>query len=188
MSDNRKKIDQARTLAERVHEGDMYGNKSYIKGHLDRANTMVDDMIINGMIPYTQINITDLRCVLYLHDTLEDHPDLIDAYDITVAFGLEISEAVQEVTKSEEDEDYAEYILRIAASDNLLAICAKCVDLAVNIETSLNKKQLNSYKRARLAKYKLATCVLSNTMSTMWVINEEKQTCGGNCQCKQEKE
>jgi (p)ppGpp synthase/HD superfamily hydrolase len=177
MNDNQKKVERSKVLASVIHKGDKYNGMTYMQGHLDRAEVMLEEMILAGMLPYTEVNVTDLKCALYLHDTLEDHPDKITFRDICDGFGQDVAEAVKIVTKTADDPDYAEYIIRVLSSDNLLAICTKFVDLAVNIETSMNKDSLTRYEKGRVSRYKLATLLISHQFEQM-----QETGCSG-CTC-----
>ena len=69
MSDNQKKIQRSKVLASVIHKGDKYNGMTYMKGHLERAEVMLEEMILAGMLPYTEVNVTDLKCALYLRHT-----------------------------------------------------------------------------------------------------------------------
>ena len=98
------------------------------------------------------------KIVGILHDLVEDTPWTFEQLELE-GFSPEIIEALKCVTKTSEEEDYAEFTLRV--SKNPLAVKVKINDLTDNMDIrripSLTEKDLT-----RLMKYHKAYRFLSS--------------------------
>ena len=88
------------------------------------------------------------RAVALLHDALED--TTATAADLAPVVGARVVRAVEELTRSEA-EPYAEYVERVAASGDRLALAVKLADLADHfaLADTLRPSLRRRYERAR---------------------------------------
>lgn len=76
------------------------------------------------------------KVVALLHDTMEDHGDMVSYEILLELFGKEVAEAVQLLTNDGSKGTYLDYIRFIKSSGNRLAIEVKKADLVTNMDLS----------------------------------------------------
>lgn len=140
-------LDLAIKIASEVH-----------KNEVDKAGEPYILHPINVMCSPTLIT-NEEKAVAILHDVLESDPQAAK-YLKAVRMPSTIMDAVYLLTRSTED-TYAEYIDKIAKSENLIAIKVKLADLAHNSSekrmNNLDAKKASSLK----SRYDKATLVLT---------------------------
>ena len=132
-------IELAFLIAATVHENDKYGDKHYLY-HLVEV--------------YNGVHSKAAKILAFLHDTLEDYPDLINLDFIEDTFGKEIRDALYAITH-QEDEFNVDYWLR--CKKDLIALEAKISDVGTNLYHSIREGVLH-----RIQKYALAMSRLTD--------------------------
>lgn len=115
----------AKEFAKNLHNDDNWGTKPYTE-HLElvvKSATEINNVLFDG-----RFNNETITNVAYLHDTIEDYPNMDN--EIKDLFTNEY-EAIKLLTRKSED-TYLEYIESIANSGNEVAIIVKVADLNVN--------------------------------------------------------
>lgn len=134
------KVKKAILLAAEAHAGDKWGEYPYM-AHLalaaDNARQMSSDV--------------DVECAAWLHDILEDHPE----------YAERVEEEFPELVKSlqldcrDRKVSYNDYISRIIASGDKIAIVVKLADMQSNLfnnpKESLRKRYESQIDRLELA-------------------------------------
>lgn len=130
---------EARTLAEQKHFYQRYGNEPYI----NHIQGVVDTLpLISQYIPKAFFH--QAQIVAYLHDILED-TDLGETY-IYNHFGSDVLVAVRALTKLP-NESRDDYINRLIASQNTIAIIIKMADTMYNLRKSLESGNMGFINR-----------------------------------------
>ena len=111
------KAAKAHAICMLVHQNDRdYGGAPYHL-HTEYVADMLDDPI--------------LKAIAYLHDTVEDHPDVISIDFIRELLGNDIADAVDAITRRE-GEQYFAYIDRVKQCE--MARKVKLADLKHNMK------------------------------------------------------
>lgn len=144
-------VDCAEDLARRVHEGDMYGGLSYADGHLV--------LVVEGVKFFW--GRRDLVVAAWLHDSVEDHPDLITVEDIAFSFGDSAARIVDVLTRREGVSyfDYVENVLEAGVGPSLVKFC----DVSANLRSCYKDLLLgkgNERTLSRVGRYDKALVML----------------------------
>ena len=169
-------IKEAMDMAKKVHEGDIYNkNEDYYTHHLAEAAKFLDKSL-KDKLKLSEKKLTDITVAVYLHDTVEDHPDEVTLSDISDKFGSDVADIVDRVSRRE-NEPYAVYMMRILG--RVESTVVKMCDLAINIAASYRSDKMNSYARQRLGKYEVAYMLVAAHLEKEEVLNldppEEKK-------------
>lgn len=100
------------------------------------------------------------ECVALLHDVMEDNREWTESRLYEAGMDSEVVISVRNLTRNG-NEDYADYIERLADSNDGIAIRVKLIDLSHNL-SSLPKKQ--GEHRQRRDKYELAMLYLRSKL------------------------
>src|SRR5258705_3309537 len=122
-------LEQAWSIAEQCHNGQLYGTEPYLY-HIQRVYNRVDKL---------KWSMFGDRIVSVLHDVVEDSN--YSFKEIERIFGNQIYVAVFAITRSPELETYEEYIYR--DSRNMIARNVKACDLLDNLSNCY--RQPNQY-------------------------------------------
>lgn len=112
-------VERSRELCRRAHQG-----------QLDKAGAPY------YLHPFAVADlVTDeaLKVLAYLHDTVEDAPEVVSVALVRDEFGDEIADALDVLTHRD-GEPYSEYLLRVKS--NRMAAAVKVVDLKHNMDLS----------------------------------------------------
>lgn len=119
------------------------------KGQVDKAGR---DYIFHPITVALECETTEEKIVALLHDTVEDCEQIDFEYLETKGFSKEIIDALKLVThiKNENIEDpheeYRDYVRKLKASGNKIAINVKLADLKHNTDTTrLNENKPPKY-------------------------------------------
>jgi (p)ppGpp synthase/HD superfamily hydrolase len=138
-------------LAIVYHEGQMYGDVSYLV-HLIEVDRNVVHMYANVKLPSEQFSkepgdeVDCLRAIAFLHDIIEDTDCTCDTLT-ELGICVDVVDAVKAITKHE-GQSYKDYIEAVKA--NPLALKVKLCDTAANLSNSLkdmNIKRINKYTK-----------------------------------------
>lgn len=132
----------AKLLAEEKHFNQRYGTRPY----MFHIQSVVDTLpFLSEFIPTAYFH--QAQIIAYLHDILED-TDVGETY-IYNNFGSDVVVAVKLLTKKP-SETRDDYIQRLIASQNTMAIIVKIADTMTNLKQSLesgNIKFINRYTK-----------------------------------------
>lgn len=134
------KVDLAISIAKDAHHTDRYGKHSYFDYHIEGVVSLVKFAFIASDNLETR---NSLVIVAYLHDVLEDHPDVVDFGMLQKLFSLEIAEAISAISKKS-GQSTDSYLETVRA--NNLARQVKIADSTFNMYNCIIE---NSFKRAK---------------------------------------
>jgi (p)ppGpp synthase/HD superfamily hydrolase len=123
---------KAKAYATKWHGLQMYGDETYVDGHLAKVAALVEAMGGDHQTIATA----------WLHDILEDTH--CPQEDILEGFGQKIYDAVIALTKSEND-DYHWYLHRL--KENKIARLVKYADASVNYAKSVSAMDEDTWRR-----------------------------------------
>lgn len=131
-------VRRAIILANKAHEGDLWGEHPYAT-HL--ALTALEIRAIEPQAP-------NAEAAAWLHDVIEDHPE----YESRVRKDFpEIYEALIIVSRKD-NETYDQFIQRVLDSENELAIKLKLADMTVNLSNNPAKSSLRKRYEKNIVK------------------------------------
>ena len=134
-------LEMARKIALAVHLDDKYGDKPY-SYHLEQVVSYVEKFFAFPK----ELNLIKLKIVAWLHDTIEDHPKIVNKkYLLNSGFDEDIVNAVEAISKREK-EGICDYLTRVKANE--LARKVKIADSYANIsqdDTNLRRIKKYSY-------------------------------------------
>lgn len=137
---------KAQALAEKFHEGQKYGEYSYLQGHLLPVSSTA--LMIAEGLNFTTYQLALVEAAAWLHDVVEDTPcTLVDIRNIPSS-PAELSEIVWALTK-EEHLTNASYLGKVVQG-GLMSILIKLADSMCNHRASLidgNLKRSLKYAR-----------------------------------------
>ena len=124
----------AEAVARYIHQHDYYGKGSNVPYTIHLADVAKN---VTGEFA---------KAVAWLHDSLEDHPELTRD-DLINHFGIPICvvDVVEVITKGK-DEEYEQYIIRV--SQNVVATAVKIADLLSNLRAQPSKRLVRRYAKA----------------------------------------
>jgi len=158
MSTNSPALQDAISLARRVHEGQTDKAGAPYFGHLERV--------------MNRVNGADLKIIAVLHDSIEDTDDsmpinVTPEYLRATGYPAHIVAAIESLTKHADeegsDEGYMRFIKR--AAQNPLARAVKIADLQDNMDLS-RIANVTDKDRQRLAKYERALAFLQSNAAS----------------------
>lgn len=117
----------AERLARRAHRDQSYGSVSYVDGHV--ALVVRETVLLASTAGFDEGSTVVVAAVAWLHDILEDHPDVVSLGFIAEWFGPDVAAAVDALTRRD-GEAYAVYLRR--ACSNRVAVIVKKADNLVN--------------------------------------------------------
>ena len=131
-ADASEAVQRAIKLASEAHSTDRWGEHPYLT-HLALAAT----------IARSYSNDAQVECAAWLHDVLEDHPDFRNRLE------AEFPELIPslEIDSRQADETYDEFIDRVIASNDHIAITVKLADMTSNLTNNPPEPLRERYER-----------------------------------------
>lgn len=136
-SEKKQENSKAQHVAEKVHQGQKYGELPYVK-HLEEVVKVIAEFkkVINDFFHVDHIE--DLKEIAWLHDSLEDTP--ITYAELLKDFGPVISDAVESLSIRAEEkgkslQSFELYLQRI--KKHRLAVIVKLADRIANMRATL---------------------------------------------------
>ena len=134
------KVDLAISIAKDAHHTDRYGKHPYFDYHIEGVVSLIK-------FDFQETDSLELKneliIVAYLHDVLEDHPDVVDLAMIQKLFSDKIAQAVDAISKEcyQTKDEYLQVVL-----NNELARRVKIADSTFNMYNCIIE---NNFKRAK---------------------------------------
>ena len=162
-------IELARGISIYAHTGQFRSDKSPYFTHPERIALAILDLAVTAseLVFYDEIYKSHLMnlfvgavAVGYLHDTIEDNPEITSEYLISKKVDRSIVSNTSLLTKSKEDYyfSYLDRILRLSTTEILVPVLVKIHDIQDNLQGLEESKKASKQK---IEKYLLALYTLA---------------------------